>query len=161
LPPDSVKINPPIVMPTRIPPSDSARATVTPSRVLRILEQGPTLHPTAWLGGAIGKNFTDSTVPPGRPQGPEGRFLPRAHSGLGRTRPGGDGGKMIVAGDYVTVHMSFTGHFTAFRPTPGNGQPIASVPPIASRSRTAASLTIGTSRIIGRYSKDGHRKVGQ
>jgi predicted ester cyclase len=33
---------------------------------------------------------------------------------------------LIVAGDYVTVHMSFTGHFTgSFGQTPGRGQPIA------------------------------------
>ena len=33
--------------------------------------------------------------------------------------------KMIVAGDYVTVHMSFTGHFTGkFGQTQGKGQPV-------------------------------------
>jgi predicted ester cyclase len=32
---------------------------------------------------------------------------------------------MIVAGDYVTVHMKFTGHFTGkFGQTQGRGQPI-------------------------------------
>ena len=31
--------------------------------------------------------------------------------------------KMIVAGDYVTVHMNFTGHFTGrFAQTQGKGQ---------------------------------------
>jgi predicted ester cyclase len=34
--------------------------------------------------------------------------------------------KMIIAGDYVTVHMSFSGHFTgAFGQTQGSGQLIA------------------------------------
>jgi predicted ester cyclase len=34
--------------------------------------------------------------------------------------------KMIVAGDYVTVHMRFTGHFTGrFGKTQGKSQPIA------------------------------------
>jgi predicted ester cyclase len=34
--------------------------------------------------------------------------------------------KMVVAGDYVTVHMHFTGHFTGkFGDTTGKGQPIA------------------------------------
>jgi predicted ester cyclase len=34
--------------------------------------------------------------------------------------------KMIVAGEYVTVHMRFTGHFTgSFSQMLGNGQPIA------------------------------------
>jgi predicted ester cyclase len=33
--------------------------------------------------------------------------------------------KMIVAGDYVTVHMKFTGHFTGkFGQTQGKGKPI-------------------------------------
>ncbi len=33
---------------------------------------------------------------------------------------------MIVAGDYVTVHMKFTGHFAGrFGQVQGNGQPIA------------------------------------
>jgi predicted ester cyclase len=33
---------------------------------------------------------------------------------------------MVVAGDYVTVHMHLTGHFTGkFGDTPGKGQPIA------------------------------------
>ena len=33
---------------------------------------------------------------------------------------------MIVAGDYVTVHMKFTGHFTGrFGQTLGKSQPIA------------------------------------
>jgi predicted ester cyclase len=34
--------------------------------------------------------------------------------------------KVIVAGDYVTVHMKFVGHFTGrFGQTRGKGQPIA------------------------------------
>ena len=34
--------------------------------------------------------------------------------------------KLFLAGDYVTVHMKFTGHFTGrFGQTQGNGQPIA------------------------------------
>jgi len=34
--------------------------------------------------------------------------------------------KVIIAGDYVTVHMRFTGHFTGrFGQTQGKGQPIA------------------------------------
>jgi predicted ester cyclase len=34
--------------------------------------------------------------------------------------------KMIVAGDYVTVHMRFSGHFTgSFGQTQGKGQAIA------------------------------------
>ena len=57
--------------------------------------------------------------------------------------------KMILAGDYVTVHMSFTGHFTGrFGQTQGKGQRSPSSLLTSSRSRTAASPTIGTSRTI-------------
>jgi predicted ester cyclase len=80
----------------------------------------------ALLKQAIAENFSDRTLPPGRPQGPEGpafasRQFRAAVPDLKVTVE-----KMIVAGDYVTVHMSFSGHFTgAFGQTQGNGQPIA------------------------------------
>jgi predicted ester cyclase len=77
------------------------------------------------LKEAIAPNFTDHTLPPGRPQGPEGpafasRRFRAAVPDLKVTVE-----KMIVAGDYVTVHMSFTGHFTGrFGQTQGKGQAI-------------------------------------
>jgi predicted ester cyclase len=80
----------------------------------------------ALLKQAIAEDFSDRTLPPGRPQGPEGpafasRQFRAAVPDLKVTVE-----KMIVAGDYVTVHMSFTGHFTgSFGQTPGRGQPIA------------------------------------
>jgi predicted ester cyclase len=70
-------------------------------------------------------NFTDHTLPPGRPRGPEGpafasRRFRAAVPDLKVTVE-----KMIVAGDYVTVHMNFTGHFTGrFGQTQGKGQPV-------------------------------------
>jgi predicted ester cyclase len=79
----------------------------------------------ALLKEAIAPNFTDHTLPPGRPQGPEGpafasRKFRAAVPDLKVTVE-----KMIVAGDYVTVHMSFTGHFTGrFGQTQGKGQPV-------------------------------------
>ncbi len=79
----------------------------------------------ALLKQAIASNFTDHTLPPGRPQGPEGpafasRRFRAAVPDLKVTVE-----KMIVAGDYVTVHMKFTGHFTGrFGQTQGKGQPI-------------------------------------
>jgi predicted ester cyclase len=81
------------------------------------------------LQQAVAPNFTDHTLPPGRPQGPEGpafasRRFRAAVPDLKVTVE-----KMIVAGDYVTVHMNFTGHFTGrFGQTQGKGQ---SVPFIA------------------------------
>jgi predicted ester cyclase len=80
----------------------------------------------ALLKQAIAENFTDRTLPPGRPQGPEGpafasRQFRAAVPDLKVTLE-----KMIVADNYVTVHMSFTGHFTGiFGRTQGTGQPIA------------------------------------
>jgi predicted ester cyclase len=80
----------------------------------------------ALLKQAIAKNFIDHTLPPGRPQGPDGpAFASRQfRAAVPDLRVAVI--KMIVAGDYVTVHMKFTGHFTGrFGPTPGKGQPIA------------------------------------
>lgn len=79
----------------------------------------------ASLKQAISDRFTDRTLPVGRPQGPEGpafasRAFRTAVPDLGVTVE-----KMIVAGDYVTVHMTFTGHFSgSFGDTAGKGQPI-------------------------------------
>jgi predicted ester cyclase len=78
------------------------------------------------LKRAIAPTFTDHTLPPGRPQGPEGpafasRQFRAAVPDLAVTVE-----KMIVAGDYVAVHMKFTGHFTGkFGQTQGKGQAIA------------------------------------
>jgi predicted ester cyclase len=77
------------------------------------------------LQEAIAPNFIDHTLPPGRPQGPQGlafasRRFRAAVPDLKVTVE-----KMIVAGDYVTVHMNFTGHFTGrFGQTQGKGQPV-------------------------------------
>jgi predicted ester cyclase len=79
----------------------------------------------ALLKEAIAPTFTDHTLPSGRPQGPQGpafasRQFRAAVPDLKVTVE-----KMIVAGDYVTVHMSFIGHFSGrFGQTHGKGQPI-------------------------------------
>jgi len=77
------------------------------------------------LQEAIAPAFTDHTLPPGRPQGPQGpafasRQFRAAVPDLEVTVE-----KLIVAGAYVTVHMRFTGHFTGrFGNAQGKGQPI-------------------------------------
>ena len=77
------------------------------------------------LQEAIAPNFIDHTLPAGRPQGPQGpafasRRFRAAVPDLKVTVE-----KIIVAGDYVTVHMNFTGHFTGrFGQTQGKGQPV-------------------------------------
>jgi predicted ester cyclase len=48
--------------------------------------------------------------------------------------------KMIVAGDYVTVHMKFTGHFTGkLGRTPGKGQQIEFIGRLIARERWRCS----------------------
>jgi predicted ester cyclase len=77
------------------------------------------------LNDAIAPNFTDHTLPTGRPQGPQGpAFASRQfRAAMPDLKVAVE--KMIVAGDYVTVHMSFSGHFTgSFGQTQGNGQPV-------------------------------------
>ena len=79
----------------------------------------------ALLKEAIAPNFTDHTLPPGRPQGPQGPAFAsrRFRAAVPDLKVSVE--KMIVAGDYVTVHMSFTGHFIGrFGKTQGKGQPV-------------------------------------
>ena len=118
---DSVRIKD-LIIADRIPPA-RREATV---KAVRAFYDFWNTGDTALLNQAIAKNFTDHTLPPGRPQGPEGpafasRQFRAAVPDLKVTVE-----KMIVAGNYVTVHMSFTGHFTGiFGGTQGTGQPIA------------------------------------
>jgi predicted ester cyclase len=80
----------------------------------------------ALLKEAIAENFTDHTLPPGRPQGPSGPAFASKQLRLAVPDLAVDVEKVIIAGDYVTVHMKFTGHFTGrFGVTEGKGQPIA------------------------------------
>ncbi|GAA0538209.1 putative ester cyclase [Rhizomicrobium palustre] len=77
------------------------------------------------LPRAIAPSFTDHTLPAGRPQGPEGPAFAShkfraAVPDLSLTIE-----KMIIAGEYVTVHMQFHGHFTgSFGSHKGKGQAI-------------------------------------
>jgi predicted ester cyclase len=118
---DNVKIND-LVIAGQIP---AARREATVKAVRAFYDFWNT-GDAAFLKQAIAENFTDRTLPPGRPQGPEGpafasRRFRAAVPDLKVTVE-----KMIVAGDYVTVHMSFNGHFTgSLGQTRGNGQPIA------------------------------------
>jgi predicted ester cyclase len=118
---DTVKIND-LVIAGKIP---AARREATVKAVRTFYEFWNT-GDAALLKQAIAENFTDRTLPPGRPQGPEGpafasRQFRAAVPDLKVTVE-----KMIVADNYVIVHMSFTGHFTGtFGQTQGKGQPIA------------------------------------
>jgi predicted ester cyclase len=117
---DGVKIND-LVVATSIP---DAQREATMKAVREFYDFWNTGDETL-LKEAIAPNFTDHTLPPGRPQGPQGpafasRRFRAAVPDLKVTVE-----KMIVAGDYVTVHMNFTGHFTGrFGQTQGRGQPV-------------------------------------
>jgi len=79
----------------------------------------------AALKAAIAPTFTDRTLPPGRPQGPAGpAFASKTfRSAVPDLRV--EVTKMIVAGEFVTVHMEFKGHFTGtFGTISGQGQAI-------------------------------------
>jgi predicted ester cyclase len=79
----------------------------------------------ALLKEAIAPNFTDHTLPPGRPQGPEGPAFASRRFRAAVPDLKVAVAKVIVAGNYITVHMNFTGHFTGrFGQTQGKGQPV-------------------------------------
>ena len=74
---------------------------------------------------ALSPGFTDRALPPGRPQGPKGPAFASEHFRAAVPDLTVEVAKMIIAEEYVTVHMTFRGHFTGtFGKTKGQGQPI-------------------------------------
>jgi predicted ester cyclase len=120
---DSIKIND-LVIAGRIPAAQR-EATV---KAVRAFYDFWNTGDTALLNQAVAENFTDRTLPPGRPQGPEGPAFASHQFRAAVPDLKVTVEKMIVADNYVTVHMSFTGHFTGvFGGTQGKGQPIVFV----------------------------------
>jgi predicted ester cyclase len=77
------------------------------------------------LKAVISPNFTDHTLPPGRPQGPQGPAFASKHFRAAAPDLTVEIRKLVVADDYVTVHMEFKGHFTGtFGKATGQGQSI-------------------------------------
>jgi predicted ester cyclase len=77
------------------------------------------------LKAVISPNFTDYTLPSGRPQGPQGPAFASEHFRAAAPDLTVEIRKMVVADDYVTVHMEFKGHFTGtFGKAKGQGQSI-------------------------------------
>ncbi len=77
------------------------------------------------LKKSISPQFVDHTLPNGRPQGPQGPAFASKTFRAAVPDLSVEVKKMIVAGDLVTVHMEFTGHFTGtFGSTSGKGQRI-------------------------------------
>lgn len=78
------------------------------------------------LKKAISPRFVDRTLPPGRPQGPDGPAFASRHFRAAVPDLTVTVEKMIVDDPYVTVHMRFEGHFTGrFGEVRGRGQPVA------------------------------------
>lgn len=72
---------------------------------------------------ALATNFTDRTLPAGRPQGLEGPL--QASKGFRKAVPdlSAEVDDLVVAGDRVSVHLHFKGHFTGqFGDVQGKGQ---------------------------------------
>lgn len=77
------------------------------------------------LDAAISPTFIDHTLPAGRPQGPRGPAFASANFRKAVPDLGVEVEKMVVAGDYITVHMIFRGHFTGmFGSVAGHGQDV-------------------------------------
>jgi predicted ester cyclase len=118
--PDEVKIDDLIVANTI--PAAQREATV---KAAKAFYQFWKTGDEASLKPAISPHFTDDTLPPGRPQGPEGPAFASRNFRAAVPDLSVEVRKMIVAGDYVTVHMDFRGHFTGiFGRTKGQGQAI-------------------------------------
>jgi predicted ester cyclase len=74
---------------------------------------------------ALAPNFTDNTLPPGRPQGLAGPLTASKVMRAAIPDMGCDIEQMIVAGDRVVAHLRFHGHFTGrFKQIQGHGQTI-------------------------------------
>jgi len=79
----------------------------------------------ALLKQSVAENFTDDSLPSGRPHGPEGSALASRQLRAAVPDLRVEVKKMTVDSDYVTVHAMFTGHFTGtFDHTQGKGQAI-------------------------------------
>ena len=79
----------------------------------------------AYLKRAVAPSFMDHTLPPGRPQGPQGPLFASHQFRAAVPDLAVTVEKMIVTSEDVTVHMKFSGHFTGkFGQTVGKAQPI-------------------------------------
>lgn len=77
------------------------------------------------LAAAIGPDFTDHTLPPGRPQGRSGPAAAAKAFMAAVPDLQCEVVQRLVVGDRVVSHLRFTGHFTgAFMGKAGGGQPV-------------------------------------
>lgn len=100
---------------------DSKRVVAAATKFYEFWNSGD----AALLKSAIAPTFTDRTLPSGRPQGPDGPAFASKNFRAAVPDLTVQVKKMIVAGDYVTVHMQFAGHFTgSLGAVQGTGQSI-------------------------------------
>ena len=79
----------------------------------------------SYAQAALSPDFIDRTLPAGRPQGPTGPLA--ASQAFRKAVPDlrAEIDEMVVAGDRVSVHLHFHGHFSGqFGTVQGQGQPI-------------------------------------
>ncbi|MDB5986044.1 MAG: polyketide cyclase [Nevskia sp.] len=89
-------------------------------------------YDTFWTNGdeglaraALAPDFTDRTLPPGRPQGIAGPLAASKAVHVAIPDIHCDVEQMLVVGDRVVAHLHFTGHFTGqFKDVQGQGQAI-------------------------------------
>ncbi|MFM0474025.1 ester cyclase [Paraburkholderia strydomiana] len=103
-----------------------------PKKQLNAQIRAARTYDTFWTTGdeaqaraALAENFTDRTLPPGRPQGIAGPLAASSafHAAVPDVKASVE--QMIVAGDRVVTHLHFTGHFTGtFNGTQGKGQTV-------------------------------------
>jgi predicted ester cyclase len=104
---------------------------IAPARLAALLKPVDAFY-GFWVNGspvllarAIGSDFVDHTLPPGRPQGQSGPA--QASKGFLSAVPDLKVAVVLrlVVGDRVISHLRFTGHFTGtFRGHAGAGQPV-------------------------------------
>ncbi len=102
----------------------SARETAAEKAAMHFYDFWNTGNETS-LKMAISPSFVDRTLPPGRPQGPDGPSFASKAFRAAVPDLSVEIKKIVFSGDYVTVHMVFRGHFTGeLAKTKGNGQTI-------------------------------------
>jgi predicted ester cyclase len=119
---DTALIEPHILIFDRSAPKTPVNVQVMPAR----------RYDTFWNTGdealaraALAPNFTDNTLPPGRPQGLTGPLGASKVMRAAMPDMSCDIEQMIVAGDRVVAHLRFRGHFTGrFKQVQGQGQAI-------------------------------------
>jgi len=138
---------------------------IEPSRLAALLKPVDAFYgfwvngSTTLLSGAIGADFVDHTLPPGRLQGPTGpaqasRTFLAAVPDLRLTVV-----QRFVVGDRVISHLHFTGRFTGtFMGHAGAGQPVDFIASTSCVSATGGSQITGIWKTISPFSSRSARQ---